>query len=178
MAFRFRKVDHEVPGLNTTSTADISFMLLIFFLVTTSMNIDKGFMRQLPSKKPKTEQIVESEVPKGTMITVSITAGDSLNLDGKTATVPDIQKALVALTARAGKQHIVKMEVSRESSYNTFFHVENALVNTYRSLRDKKAEQLYHMHLTDCGQKQQKQIMELLPQRIIETFGEKEAPKQ
>ena len=38
----FRRNKHETPGLNTTSTADISFMLLIFFLVTTSMDVDKG----------------------------------------------------------------------------------------------------------------------------------------
>ena len=40
----------EVPGLNTTSTADISFMLLVFFLVTTSMYGAKGLMRHLPPK--------------------------------------------------------------------------------------------------------------------------------
>ena len=38
----FAKRRHQVPGLNTTSTADISFMLLIFFLVTTNMDVDKG----------------------------------------------------------------------------------------------------------------------------------------
>ena len=42
------KRHRRVPRLNTTSTADISFMLLIFFLVTTSMDIDKGLLRQLP----------------------------------------------------------------------------------------------------------------------------------
>ena len=45
----FRRKRREVPGLNTTSTADISFMLLVFFLVTTSMDVDKGMNRQLPS---------------------------------------------------------------------------------------------------------------------------------
>ena len=37
-----RRKQHETPGLNTTSTADISFMLLIFFLVTTSMDVDSA----------------------------------------------------------------------------------------------------------------------------------------
>ena len=49
----FRRKRREVPGLNTTSTADISFMLLVFFLVTTSMDADKGMNRQLP---PKTDE--------------------------------------------------------------------------------------------------------------------------
>ena len=44
----FRKRNHrQIPELNTTSTADISFMLLIFFLVTSSMDTDKGLMRQM-----------------------------------------------------------------------------------------------------------------------------------
>ena len=38
----FKRKSRHVPSLNTTSTADISFMLLIFFLVTTNMDIDKG----------------------------------------------------------------------------------------------------------------------------------------
>ena len=51
-----RRKQHETPGLNTTSTADISFMLLIFFLVTTSMDVDKGLLRQLPSPEPQKKE--------------------------------------------------------------------------------------------------------------------------
>ena len=61
----FRRRRHEVPGLNTTSTADISFMLLIFFLVTTSMDIEKGIVRQMPPADNQQEQ-VETHVEKGT----------------------------------------------------------------------------------------------------------------
>ena len=50
----FERRRKKVPGLNTTSTADISFMLLIFFLVTSSMDTDKGLPRQLPP--PQQEQ--------------------------------------------------------------------------------------------------------------------------
>ena len=55
-----RRQKHRVPALNTTSTADISFMLLIFFLVASSMDVDKGLSRQLPpadnqQKDPKSD---------------------------------------------------------------------------------------------------------------------------
>ena len=43
----FRWKHRDVPELNTTSTADISFMLLVFFLVTSSMDTDKGLGRKL-----------------------------------------------------------------------------------------------------------------------------------
>ena len=44
----FRRGKREVPGLNTTSTADISFILLVFFLVISSMDSTKGVFKQLP----------------------------------------------------------------------------------------------------------------------------------
>ena len=50
----------KMPGLNTSSTADISFMLLIFFLVTTSMDTDQGLGRTLP--KPPEEDQLNNEI--------------------------------------------------------------------------------------------------------------------
>ena len=50
MEIKFRRHRRRrVPGLNTTATADISFMLLVFFLVTTSIDTDKGLSRLLPA---------------------------------------------------------------------------------------------------------------------------------
>ena len=50
----------KMPGLNTSSTADISFMLLIFFLVTTSMDTDQGLARTLP--KPPEDEDAKNEL--------------------------------------------------------------------------------------------------------------------
>ena len=68
-----RRKQHETPGLNTTSTADISFMLLIFFLVTTSMDVDKGLLRQLPAPEPQHQQQV-SVVDKATLLELHVTS--------------------------------------------------------------------------------------------------------
>lgn len=54
------KKKRKMPGLNTSSTADISFMLLIFFLVTTSMDTDQGLSRTLP--KPPEEEDLNKEI--------------------------------------------------------------------------------------------------------------------
>ena len=78
---RLRK-PHGVPGLNTTSTADISFMLLIFFLVTTSMDVDKGLLRQLPAPEPQHQQQV-SVVDKATLLELHVTSDHLLLLNDK-----------------------------------------------------------------------------------------------
>ena len=45
-----------VPGINSSSTADIAFMLLIFFLITTSMDTDRGLARRLPPPPENKDQ--------------------------------------------------------------------------------------------------------------------------
>ena len=45
------KGKRKVPDINSSSTADIAFLLLIFFLITTSMDTDRGLARRLPDRK-------------------------------------------------------------------------------------------------------------------------------
>ena len=78
MNFHHRR--RSVPQLNTTSTADISFMLLIFFLVTTNMDVDKGITRQLPPQGQ--QQSEQSFVEKSTVLDLQITGGNRLLVDG------------------------------------------------------------------------------------------------
>ena len=75
-----RRNRNETPGLNTTSTADISFMLLIFFLVTTSMDVDKGLLRQLPSPEPQKKELQESVLGKKHLISIESDRDANYNL--------------------------------------------------------------------------------------------------
>lgn len=65
------KKKKKMPGLNTSSTADISFMLLIFFLVTTSMDTDKGLVRRLPPP-PENQEKNTVQINERNIFTVSI----------------------------------------------------------------------------------------------------------
>ena len=69
--FRRRRFE-QIPELNTSSTADISFMLLIFFLVTSSMDTDKGLLRQLPP--PPQEQQPPQDVRKDHVLQITLDA--------------------------------------------------------------------------------------------------------
>ena len=68
----------KVPGLNASSTADISFILLIFFLVTTSMDTDSGLARRLPPPVPKDQKKNDVDVNKRNLVVVLINSSNQI----------------------------------------------------------------------------------------------------
>ena len=86
---------HSVPSLNTTSTADISFMLLTFFLVTSSMDVDKGLVRQLPPLDKEEQTDEAKDVSKENTLSFSITAQNEVMLNDKPVAVEDIRRRIV-----------------------------------------------------------------------------------
>lgn len=76
----------KVGDLNASSQADIAFLLLIFFLVTTSMSVDQGLYRQLPppqeDKQENTDKINERNI-----FIVLINKDNQLAIEGEVADI-------------------------------------------------------------------------------------------
>ena len=68
----------KVPAMNATSSADIAFMLLIFFLITTSMDTDKGLARRLPPPVPKDQKKNDVDVNKRNLLVVLINSSNQI----------------------------------------------------------------------------------------------------
>lgn len=122
----------RVPQLNTTATADISFMLLIFFLVTTSMDSDYGLRRQLPPQD-NVEEVRAVDVERDKVMTITISPADSI-LVNDTLITSDRQlvQRIASHVRNVGEDHVIELQASRQASYDTYFHLQNILVNTYR----------------------------------------------
>lgn len=164
-----RRKQHRIPGLNTTSTADISFMLLIFFLVTTSMNIDKGLRRQLPPQQTdKIQQ--ETVVDKHRLLEWKITADNHLLLNGEPFNMGAVKQKTEDFLLKLGKQHLISVSANPQASYETYFRLQHDLMAAYKSVRNKWALQQYGRTWNACSQTQREVITSLCPQRIIETY--------
>ena len=136
-----RKKSRTVPGLNTTATADISFMLLIFFLVTTSMDSDKGLGRQLPPPEPDKQE--RQEVSRNKVLTIQLLPDGKITIDDKAADItPAIRKDVKDFVLKTGKEHIIDLKVSPEATYDSYFHLQNQLVLAYRELGDKYQQRI------------------------------------
>lgn len=133
---RFRRRNRDVPELNTTSTADISFMLLVFFLVTSSMDVDRGLGRKLAPMDE--EQQEEHDINRSNVIQIQIDEHDALFCDGKPVTLAQLGKQVESfLASRMTADYVVAVEADRKASYNAYFEMQNAIVAAYRRLNIK-----------------------------------------
>lgn len=166
--FRRRK-KHKVPGLNTTATADISFMLLVFFLVTTSMDSDKGLGRQLPPVDPE-EQVEVTDVDKTKVLTIHLKKDGVVEKDEqKVAIDSKLRKDVRHFIVEKGPTHIIELQVDRNADYDTYFRIQNLIVKAYSEIRNAGAKKKYGILYGECNEEQREAITKAYPQRITET---------
>jgi biopolymer transport protein ExbD len=142
-----RRHREQIPELNTTSTADISFMLLIFFLVTSSMDTDKGLMRQLPP--PPQEEQAPTDIQQEHVLTVTLDANDQLACDGTLLTLDQLTEQVMAFVAKNPEEHVISVQTDRQTSYDAYYHMQNAIVAAYNRLRAQGGADAYPMRISE-----------------------------
>lgn len=162
----------ETPGLNTTSTADISFMLLIFFLVTTSMDVDKGLLRQLPGPEPKKKEQTESIVDKGSLMALHLTSGDTLLVNGCPMKMDHLKEETLRFVHRLGTRHLISIKSDRDANYDRYFQMQNQLMLAYEQLRNEYAMKKFGKRYTLLTNEQKEKVCKACPQRITESYAD------
>lgn len=130
---RRNRFTEEAQELNTTSTADISFILLIFFLMTTSMSLERGMFRKLPPAPAENEapQVVQKE----NLMVVDILADHILLCNDEAVDT----KALAERVAdfASDEKHVISLRTADDASYEDYFAVQQLLARTARQMRKK-----------------------------------------
>ena len=171
----------QVPGLNSSSTADIAFILLIFFLITTSMDTDRGLAVRLPNPPEENQQdppkirernsmIVNVNMNNQIMVTIAkepreIQVSELRELAKEFIANPEDkadlpEKVAVELPAPFGvqmitKNHVISLQTDRATSYDTYFQVENELYGAYNDLRDELARKTFGRPYRECTEDEQ-----------------------
>lgn len=166
-----KRRNRRIPQLNTVATADISFMLLIFFLVTTSIDSDRVLRRQLPPREANKE-ILAKDVDRNNVITVCITKDNKFTVNNEEVPEQLLYNKLSDFIKKKGDKHIIEVRASIAANYDTYFHLQNSIIEIYRHIRDDIAMTRYHMHFNNCDSNIQSKIREEYPQRISEVFLE------
>lgn len=147
------------PEVNAGSMADIAFLLLIFFLVTTTIETDTGINRKLPPIEDSEEDVI---IKQKNIFTVLLNGKDQLLVEDELMELKDIRKAAIEFLDNGGDgtcsycrgkkdpgssdnpdKAIISLKNERETSYKMYISVQNELVAAYNELRNKRAQALY-----------------------------------
>lgn len=155
----------EAPEINAGSMADIAFLLLIFFLVTTTMAVDAGISRKIPEKQEKPTNI---DVNQRNILEVNINKNNDLFVDGKTIHLKELQQIAInfidngggldlnkkpcdwceGLQLKTSSDHptkaIISIKTDRTTTYETYIATLDILNAAYTNLRNKLSVKLYH----------------------------------
>ena len=158
------------PEVNAGSMADIAFLLLIFFLVTTTIDTDAGLDRMLPPIEPPDTDVI---IRQKNIFQVNINRDGQLMADEELINIRDLRGKTIAFLDNGGapsgspdycdyckgarditssdspSKAIVSLKNDRETKYGTYITVQNELVGAYNDLRNREAQRLYNRDFTD-----------------------------
>lgn len=182
----------KVPEINASSMADISFLLLIFFLVTTTMDTDSGITRRLPPPVENPEQDVK--VKERNIMNVMINKYDKLLVNGKpgdVATIKDLTKEFITPRPSDEKapetevkeiellgnvmlsKGVVSLKNDRGTSYAIYISVQNELARAFNEMKDEMSLKHFNQHYADLTDKDKiDAINKAVPVRISEAEPE------
>lgn len=159
----------EAPKVNAGSMADIAFLLLIFFLVTTNIETDAGLDRMLPRESTF---VTPPPIPRRNIFPILINGNDELLVDNELTELKDLREMTIAFLDNGGaiqtdsaycdycqgerdakssdnpNKAIVSLMSNRETTYGTYITVQNELVSAYNTLRNREAQRLYKTDFT------------------------------
>jgi len=140
----------DIPEINAGSMADIAFLLLVFFLVTTTMDVPNGLQVALP---PISEEPPEdSKQKKREVLEVLVNSADQLLVEGSVLTIDKLrQKTMDHLTnegrnptlSTTSTKAIVSLKNDRGTSYDMYVQVYNELTAAYNQVRDDYSMQQF-----------------------------------
>lgn len=161
----------NISDVNAGSTADIAFLLLIFFLVTTTIETDKGLNRKLP---PKTPDITTQNIKDKNLFVVLINAKGELLVEDERMDIKTLKTQAMAFIDNGSgegdeycdyceglkdkqssvnpQKAVIAVQTDRMTKYKDYIAVQNELVAAYHHLRDREANRLYGISYTTLEQ--------------------------
>ena len=156
----------KAPEVNAGSMADIAFLLLIFFLVTTTIETDSGLNRKLPPM----EDVVDPPIIKERNIfTVVVNKFNQLLVEEKPLELNELRNEAVKFLDNGGgkgeeacsyclgdrnpessdnpEKAVISLKNDRETDYKVYIAVQNELVAAYNDLRNREFERLFGTEL-------------------------------
>ncbi|MBQ9184284.1 MAG: biopolymer transporter ExbD [Bacteroidales bacterium] len=179
----------KTPAINSSSTADIAFLLLCYFLMTTTMGSQTGLQRRLPPMPDKDQKVEDIKINRRNIIIVRINSADRLLAGSEPIDISMLKdkikefltnpaddpnlpekevKEIEGYGAYAVSKGVISLQNDRGTSYRAYIDVQNELVKAINELRDEFSSRAYGKKFVNLTEEQQKIVKEAIPQNISE----------
>jgi len=183
----------KMPEVPAASLADIAFMLLIFFLVTTTMDVDSGLERRLPQWVE--EQLDEEvDVKERNVFVVLVNRNNDLLVENEWTNISELREKAKEFMANPADDEslpekepkeipffgevmvtkgVISLSNDLDTKYGTYIAVQNELVAAINELREELAKSKFQKSYNDLEKEQQEAIRDIFPSRISEAESKK-----
>lgn len=179
--------DKKTPEVNSGSMADISFLLLTFFLLTSSINTDQGISRKLPP--PVQKDAPAPDVNKRNVLQVLVNMNDQLLVNGEPGDIltlkeeavkfltnpsndpnmsQQVEEEIGALGMVRKSKGIISLQNDRGTSYGMYINVQNELTKAVNEIRDRLSLDKFGKKYADLSDMLQKDVAKAVPVSISE----------
>ena len=179
----------KVPAMNTSSTADIAFLLLCYFLMTTTMGSQTGLSRRLPPMPDKNQKVEDQKINRRNIIVVKINSADRILAGSEPIEVsqlkdkvkeflsnpyddPNLPEKEVQNIEGFGdcpvSKGVISLQNDRGTSYQAYIAVQNELVRAVNELRDEFSTKNWGHKFAQLDEDKQSIVKKAVPQNISE----------
>ena len=179
----------KTPAINSSSTADIAFLLLCYFLMTTTMGSQTGLSRRLPPMPDEKTKVDDQKVNRRNIIIVKINSADRLLAGSEPIDVSQLKDKIREFLTNPmndpnlpekeeidiegfGKypvsKGVISLQNDRGTSYHAYIAVQNELVKAINELRDEFARKNYGKSFIQLSENKQDIVKKAIPQNISE----------
>jgi biopolymer transport protein ExbD len=177
----------SAPEVNAGSMADIAFLLLMFFLVTSAIPKDKGFNRKLPGECPPNVDC-SNEISDRNILRIVINNNDEIMVNNKIVSVSDLKDITKKFVDNNGdgtcsyclgeksasasdnpKKAVLSLQTEKQSSYNQFIAVQNELTKAYYELRNDYGNKILNKPSDGLSESDITKLKEAYPFVLSET---------
>ena len=175
-----RNFRRDAPTVNAGSMADIAFLLLIFFLVTTTISADKGMLRKLPAECDAPPCIVDFN--ERNVFRIFINSNDEIMVEDEIIDISDLKGLAIAFIDNNGKnvcdycsgeqlptssdkpsQAIISLKHDALTNYGAFIVVQDEISKAYYDLRSNFAKKTYDKAPEDLSKEELQAVKEAYP---------------
>jgi len=175
--------DRMSNEINAGSMADIAFLLLIFFLVTTTIAEDKGILVQLPPWSETPPEVLKFK--ERNVYSVLVNANNDLLVRGEQMQVENLREGIKEFILNPQRREdlaenpddaIVSLKNDRGTEYATYLEVYNEVKAAYNELRDETAQRRFQKDYEYLDRAQRDEVKKIIPMKLSEAeptaFGE------